>query len=57
MLSLAINFDEFLTTTDVVDEVFLQVQGLPQLIEIGDLQFAAQFDRTGFRGQFSQQNF
>ena len=46
VFSLAVDLDKVLTTTDVVDQIFVQIQLFPELVEIGNLKARAQLDLT-----------
>ena len=57
VLSLAVDFDEVLPATNVINQVLLWVEVFPELIEIGDFQFRAQLDAALTGREIAQYQF
>ena len=53
----AVDLNELLAATNIVDQVFLGLQFAPQLVRVGDFKFGAAFYNPAIGLQFTQQDF
>ena len=54
MTVFAVNGNKFTTTADIIDEIFLGVELISELVKIGDFELGAEFYRAFLRCQFAQ---